>query len=70
MDQIFPYANIIAGVLVLVVGFLFHWVGQLICLLNWEFATKIGVAEKGMIQGCRAGLEPSSLGLETICFAF
>jgi hypothetical protein len=53
MNQIFPYANIIAGVLVLIVGFLFHWVGQLICLLNWEFATKIGVAEKGLIPEYR-----------------
>ena len=53
MNQIFPYANIIAGVLVLIIGFLFHWVGQFICLLNWEFATKIGVAEKGMVPEYR-----------------
>ncbi|NIM91663.1 MAG: hypothetical protein GTO17_12030 [Candidatus Aminicenantes bacterium] len=53
MNQIFPYANIIAGVLVLIVGFIFHWVGQLICLINWELATKIGFAEKGMIPEYR-----------------
>ena len=53
MDQIFPAANIIAGILVLIVGFLFHWVGQLISLINWELATKIGVAEKGMIHEFR-----------------
>jgi len=53
MNQIFPYANIITGVLVLIVGFIFHWVGQLISVLNWEFATKIGVAEKGMIPEYR-----------------
>ena len=53
MNQIFPYANIITGVLVLIVGFLFHWVGQIICLINWEFATKIGVAEKGLIPEYR-----------------
>jgi hypothetical protein len=53
MNQIFPYANIIAGVLVLIVGFVFHWVGQLICLINWEFATKIGFAEKGLIPEYR-----------------
>jgi hypothetical protein len=49
MNQIFPYANILTGVLVLIVGLLFHWVAQLISLLNWEFATKIGVQEKGLI---------------------
>jgi len=48
MEQIFPYANLIAGVLVLIVGFIFHWLGQLMCLLNWELAVKIGVAEKGL----------------------
>jgi hypothetical protein len=53
MSQIFPHGNIITGVLVLIVGFLFHWLGQLICLLNWEFATKIGVAEKGMLPEYR-----------------
>ena len=54
MNQIFPYANIITGVLILIVGFIFHWVGQLICLLNWEFATKIGLQEKGLIPEYRA----------------
>lgn len=49
MNQIFPYANIVTGVLVLIVGFLFHWVGQLISLLNWELATKIGLQEKEML---------------------
>jgi uncharacterized membrane protein (UPF0136 family) len=53
MNQIFPYANIIVGVLVLIVGFIFHWVAQLISVLNWEFATKIGVQEKGMIPEYR-----------------
>jgi hypothetical protein len=47
VDQLFPYANVIAGVLVLVVAFTFHWVGQLISLVNWDFATKIGLQEKG-----------------------
>ena len=44
----FPYANIIAGLLVLVVGFIFHWIGQLISILNWELATRIGLQERGM----------------------
>jgi hypothetical protein len=48
MDQLFPYANIVTGIMVLIIGFLAHWVGQLISLINWEFATKIGLQEKGM----------------------
>lgn len=48
MNQIFPYANIVTGILVLAVGFLMHWVGQLVSIVNWEFATRIGLQEKGM----------------------
>jgi hypothetical protein len=48
MNQIFPYANIVTGILVLVVGFLMHWIGQLISIINWEFATRIGLQEKGL----------------------
>ena len=48
MNQIFPYANIVGGILILVIGFLAHWIGQLISLINWEFATRIGLQEKGM----------------------
>lgn len=48
MDQLFPYANIVTGILVFIIGFLAHWVGQLISLINWDFATKIGLQEKGM----------------------
>ena len=40
MDQVFPYANIVAGVLVLVVGFGFHWIGQLVSVLNWDTAQR------------------------------
>ncbi len=47
MNQIFPYANIVVGILVFVVGFIFHWLGQLISIINWEYATKIGLQEKG-----------------------
>jgi hypothetical protein len=46
MNPLFPYANILAGVLILIVGFLFHWVGQLISVLNWDLATKLGLQEK------------------------
>ena len=48
-EQIFPYANLIAGILILVVGFLFHFVGQMISLLNSELAVKIGIWEKDLI---------------------
>ena len=48
MNQLFPYANIVTGILVLVVGFGFHWIGQLTSLLNWELATRIGLQEKSL----------------------
>jgi hypothetical protein len=49
MDQVFPYANTVTGVLVLAVGFVFHWIGQLISILNWDLATRIGLQEKGLL---------------------
>lgn len=48
MHVVFPYAHLVAGVLVLVVGFVFHWIGQLISLCHWDFATRIGLQEHGM----------------------
>ena len=45
----FPYDNILVGVMVLVVGFVFHWIGQLIYILNWELAKKIGLVEKEIL---------------------
>lgn len=48
MNQVFPYANVVAGVLVLVVGFIFHWIGQLISVLNWDLATRIGLQEEAL----------------------
>ena len=44
--QIFPYANIIVGILIFIVGFLFHWIGQLISVIDWDFAKRIGLQEK------------------------
>jgi len=35
--------------LVLVIGFVFHWIGQLISILNWDFATRIGLQEKELL---------------------
>ncbi|MGI9622567.1 MAG: hypothetical protein ACR2PK_07000 [Acidimicrobiales bacterium] len=48
MDQIFPGANVLAGLLVLVVGFGVHFGAQLTSLLNWDLATKWGLQEAGM----------------------
>jgi hypothetical protein len=49
MIQIIPCASIVTGVLVLIVGFGFHWLGQLISVLNWERATRIGLQEKTLL---------------------
>ena len=41
----FPYDNLVVGAMVIVVGFVFHWLGQLTYLLKSEFAAKIGLVE-------------------------
>ncbi len=46
MNSLFPYDNILTGVLILIVGFLFHWIGQLISVLNWDLAMRLGLQEK------------------------
>ena len=51
MEQIFPYANIVVGVLVFLIGFVFHWIGQLVSVLNWDFASKVGLQEPGLLTG-------------------
>ena len=48
MNEIFPYASMIAAVLIFIVGFVFHWIGQLTSIINWEFATRLGLQEKGL----------------------
>ncbi len=53
MSQIFPYANIVAGVLILIVGFIFHWIGQLVSVINWKYAMKIGLQESKMLKEYR-----------------
>ncbi|MCP5051497.1 MAG: hypothetical protein GY940_30295 [bacterium] len=45
MNPLFPYDNIVVGILILIIGFGFHWIGQLISIINWTFATKIGIQE-------------------------
>ena len=34
--------------MIFIVGFTFHWLGQLTSIINWEFATKQGLQEKGL----------------------
>ncbi|MFH0878292.1 MAG: hypothetical protein V2A34_01125 [Lentisphaerota bacterium] len=46
MSLPFQHAHIVAGILVLIVGFVFHWIGQLISVLNWDLATRLGLQEK------------------------
>jgi hypothetical protein len=48
VKHIFPYDNVIAGILVLLVGFVGHWIGQGLSVINWRLATKLGLQEAGM----------------------
>jgi len=48
-EQVFPYANVVVGVLIFVIGFLLHWVGQVISVINWELAARIGIVDKNII---------------------
>jgi len=48
MNHILPYDNIVVGLLIFIVGFGFHWVGQLVSIVNWEFATRIGLQESNL----------------------
>lgn len=48
MSDLFPYANVVAGVLILLVGFVFHWLGQFISVIDWDLGTRLGLQEKGM----------------------
>ena len=50
MDHLFPYDNAVVAVLIVIVGFGFHWIGQLISILNWGFATKIGLQEAKLLK--------------------
>jgi len=49
MNTILPYANIVAGILIFIIGFCFHWLGQFVSVLNWDLATKLGLQEKGLL---------------------
>ena len=45
MNELFPYAHIIAAVLILIIGFGYHWLGQIARLLNWQPASYKGLQE-------------------------
>lgn len=47
--ELIPYLHVLVGILIFIVGFLFHWVSQLISVLNWDYATRIGLQEKKML---------------------
>ena len=49
MSSLFPYANIVVGVLIFIIGFCGHWLGQLISLLNWDLAKRLGLQEKDLL---------------------
>ena len=48
MNHLFLYDNIVIGILILIIGFGFHWIGQLVSIINWKFAIKIGIQEPDM----------------------
>jgi hypothetical protein len=48
MSNLFPYANTVGGVLIFIVGFCCHWLGQLVSVLNWDLAKRLGLQEKGL----------------------
>ena len=50
MHSLFPYDNLIIGNLIFIVGFVFHWVGQFISVINWKFAASIGFQEEKMLK--------------------
>ncbi len=47
--QIFSFDYIVVGILIFIVGFIFHFIGQLISIINWEYAKKIGLQEEEML---------------------
>ena len=53
MNSLFPYDNFVVGVLILLIGFIFHWLGQLISVINWEFASKMGLQEAKLLKEYR-----------------
>lgn len=48
--ELFAYDHIIAGILVLIIGFVFHFIGQLISLIDWKLAVNLKIAEKELLS--------------------
>ena len=48
MPASFPFDNMASGILILLVGFLFHFGAQGISVLNWRLGTRLGLQEPGM----------------------
>jgi hypothetical protein len=46
INHLFQYASIITGILVFIMGFDFHWIGQSISIMNRNLAMRIGIREK------------------------
>ena len=46
MNELLLFANTITAILIFIVGFVFHWFGQLTSIINWEFATRKGLQEQ------------------------
>jgi len=50
MMELFAYDHIIAGFLVLIIGFVFHFIGQLISLIDWKIAVHLKIAERKLLS--------------------
>ena len=43
-----PWIRVVAGMAILVLGLDFHWLGQLVSLLDWDRATRLGLQERSL----------------------
>ncbi len=43
--QLFPNAHLVLALLIFLVGFLIHWVGQIISLIDWDLSVKLGISD-------------------------
>ncbi len=62
MSALFPHANLLAGLLILIVGVGFHFCGQLLSVLNWPLAERLGLQEANMPPGYRAYEHGTAMG--------
>lgn len=70
MQPVFPYANIIAAILILVIGFGFHFCGQLLSLFDWELACKLGLQERDIPPGAFPYEHGTALGDVAIAWIY